>query len=87
MWALVLSGRDGLTCRAETLLRPIIYGQVPGNRDTVILKSQVGGLVTLVIGAAQGHRGEQVEAYLAVRLGIFNWGAIFSRLQLVCIKT
>lgn len=87
VWALAFSGTDGLTRRAETLLRPIVYGQVPGNRDAVVLQSQVGGLVPLVVGAAQGHGGEQVEAYLAIRLGIFNWCRIFSWLQLVCIKT
>lgn len=87
VWALVFSSHDGLTCRAEPLLRPVIYGQVPANRYTVILQSQVGGLVPFMVSAAQGHGGEQVEAYLAVRLGVFNWCTIFSRLQLVCIKT
>lgn len=76
----------GLTCRAETLFRPVIHGQVPGNRDAVILKGQVWGLVSLVVGATQGHRWEQVKAYLAIRFGIFNRCAIFSWLQLVCIK-
>lgn len=83
---MVFRGQDGLTCRAEALFRPIVYGQVPGYRDAVILKGQVGGLVPLVVGAAQGHRREQVKAYLAVGLGIFNRCTIFSWLQLVCIK-
>lgn len=37
LWSLVFSGWDGLTCRAETLLRPVVYCQVPGNWNTVIL--------------------------------------------------
>lgn len=48
--------RHELTCRAEALLRPIIYVQVSGDGDAVILQGQVGGLVALVVGAAQGHR-------------------------------
>lgn len=83
---MLFGGRHELTCRTEALLRPIIYVQVSGDGDAVILQGQVGGLVALVVGAAQGHRRKQVKAYLAVGLGVFNWRAIFGRLQLVCIK-
>lgn len=83
---MLFRGRHKLTCRAEALLGPIIYVQVSGDGDAVILQGQVGGLVALVVGATQGHRREQVKAYLAVGLGVFNWRAIFGRLQLVCIK-
>lgn len=79
-------GRHKLTRRAETLLRPIIYGQVPGHGDAVVLKGQVGWLVSLVVGPTQSHRREQVKAYLAVGLGVVDWRAVFGRLQLVCIK-
>lgn len=54
-WMLFRRRRE-LTCRAEPLLGPIIYVQVSGDGDAVILQGQVGGLVALVVGAAQGHR-------------------------------
>ena len=76
----------GVTCGAEALLRPVVYGQIPVNWDAVILQGQMGGLVPLVIGATQGHGGEQVEAYLAVGLGILDRCTVFGRFQLVCIE-
>lgn len=79
-------GRHKLTRGAEALLGPVVYGQVPGHRDAVVLQGQVGRLVSLMVGPAQSHGREQVEAYLAVGLGVFDWRAVFGRLQLVCIK-
>ena len=75
-----------VTCGAEALLGPVVYAQVPGDRDAVILEGQMGGLIPLVVGAAQGHGRQEVKAYLAVGLGIFNGCTILSRFQLVCIK-
>lgn len=70
------------TCWTEALLGTIVNGQVVGHRDTVILQGEVGGLVPLVVGATQSHRGEQVEAQLAVGLGVLDGRALLSRFQL-----
>lgn len=83
---MLFKSHDAVTCGTEALLGPIVYGQVPGDWYAVVLEGQMRGLVPLMIGATQGHRGEQVKAYLAIGLGILNRCAIFSRFQLVCIK-
>lgn len=70
------------TCWTEALLGPIVNGQVVGHRDAVVLQGEVGGLVPLVVGTAQGHRREQVEAQLAIRLGVLDGRALLSRFQL-----
>lgn len=77
---------EDVTCRAEALLRTIIYGEVPLDGNAVILEGQMSGLVPLVVGAAQSHRGEQVKAYLTVGLWVLDRCALLSRFELVCIK-
>ena len=44
-----------LTCRAESLLGPVIYGQVSVDRHAVVFQGQMCWLVVFMVGTAQSH--------------------------------
>ena len=44
-----------LTCRAESLLGPVIYGQVSVYRHAVVFQGQMCWLVVFMVGTAQSH--------------------------------
>lgn len=70
---------------AEALLGSLVDGKIVIDGYAVILECQMGRLVTLVVGACQCHRGEQVEGDLAIGLGVFNALAILGWLQRLMI--
>uniref|UniRef100_A0A0E9X4W9 Uncharacterized protein n=1 Tax=Anguilla anguilla TaxID=7936 RepID=A0A0E9X4W9_ANGAN len=74
-------------CWTEPLLGSVINGQVLGDGNAVVLEGEVRGLVVLVVGPAQSHGGEQVEADLAIRLWVLDWGAVLRWLQLSRVLT
>lgn len=44
-----------LTCGAESLLGPVIYGQVSVDRHAVIFQGQMCWLVVFMVGTTQSH--------------------------------
>ncbi|KAF3838755.1 hypothetical protein F7725_010523 [Dissostichus mawsoni] len=55
--------------KPEALLRPVVDGQVPLHREAVVLQGEVGGLVPLVVGAAQSTEESRSKLIFPSGLG------------------
>lgn len=76
-----------LTCRAEPLLRPVVYGQVSVYRYTVIFQGQMRRLVMFMVGATQSHGRQKVKTDLPVWFWILNRCAVLGWLELIRVRT
>ena len=68
--------------RAIALRGLVVQWQVVPDRQVRVLQGEVTGLVLLVVGVGQKHRGQLVEAEHAVGLGVVDARAILGRLEL-----
>src|SRR5687768_3892066 len=59
--------------RAVTLLGRVVEREIDRDRYLVVLERQMNGLVFLMVGVRNEHRGQPVEAQYAVGLGIDDW--------------
>ncbi len=72
--------------RTITLCRFVIQGKVVADRNFRVAQGQMTGLVFLVVGIGEEHRGQAIETQHIVRLRIGNLPGLGGRLQLLVIR-
>jgi len=73
-------------CRTIVLLRAPEVGEIVLLGNRIVEEGEMRGLVMIMVGPGQSHRGQEVKTYFAVGLGIVDRLAVLHGLQLSVVS-